>query len=710
MINSSVTEIPTTLQPSTELTNGSSSYWLYGLIIPGSVAAITIVLIVLVLLCVHRCTREPREFPAEDVASGDDATVRGQAPVIPSIPAPEINRFRLLDQYVASSRTRMPRRRRSIEAVPPSPIGPPPWLSIEGSLTPGSSEISRSSSLSAETLDYPLTPSLASSRTLLPPTLLSLEASSTTRFPPTLPLIEANQITKTITVDGGAIETDDITLRAGQGWLAENTDIVMERVDRQFNVLKSLLDLGLVDGPPRVVKFSPGGLKFSKPVDLKINFGKTATNSERFILHGVYDLTYQRIIWELVTNGVKENDAEGVIHVKISSFSFYMFITSTYKFLARILSHINQSFICLAYSFYRRSLSKDTIDIAVVLVSEFFDENKENNIKHLLAEGFVKGEKGVLKRVDTDHPLEMCLDFPGMERPPYSFQVDQYLLDSVGFVIDYFKEIAVIGPANGEVKISEKKGGDENESLWILSVYEINEEIQAEVAAELTTSPDMVAEVESASSDPTPTVVNRTTKLTNTELTSISQEIGADWDDVAALLGISYSDREQIRMNNVEFLSFSSKAKQVLKLFNNKQCFDRYTLVKCMEELKRQDLKNMMPSVNDEGEPHQQDEHDLPSLRVQDDTRFSSRELYRLSQHLVVDWETLASLLGISTVERDNIRHCVSYFKSHSRAEKTLAIFNYMKDFSRHKLAECLEEIGQLELKKPVITGKWRKL
>ena len=294
--------------------------------------------------------------------------------------------------------------------------------------------------------------------------------------------ILANQITKTFTVNGGVLESDDIILMADQGCLAENTDIIMERVDNQFDVFKSLLDLGLVHAAPRVVKFSPDGLKFSKPVDLTIKFEKTATDSERFILHGFYNPIYQRITWELLTNGVKENDVEGFINVKINSFSFYMFITSTYRFLNRILSHLNQSFICLAYSFYRRSPSMDTIDIAVVLVSEFFDENKENNIKHLLAERFVKGEKGVLKRVNTDHPLEMCLHFPPMKISGYLFQIDQYLLDSVGFVIDHYKKIAVTGPANGEVKISEKKTGGENESLWILNVYEINEKIQAKVA------------------------------------------------------------------------------------------------------------------------------------------------------------------------------------------------------------------------------------
>ena len=81
----------------------------------------------------------------------------------------------------------------------------------------------------------------------------------------------------------------------------------------------------------------------------------------------------------------------------------------------------------------------------------------------------------------------------------------------------------------------------------------------------------------------------------------------------------------------------------------------------------------------------------------------------RLSQRLVVNWDTLASLLGITSAERDDIRYSLLYNTSHSRAEKMLAIFNNMGDFSRQKLAECLEEIGQVELKESVITGEWRR-
>ena len=535
----------------------------------------------------------------------------------------------------------------------------------------------------------------------------------------------SDQISKTITVDGGAIETDDLTFTAGLGCLAENTDIIVERVDRQFDILKSLLDLGLVHAAPRVVEFSPGGLEFSKPVDLAIKFEKTATDSERFILHGFYNPIYQKIIWELVTNGVEENDEEGVIHAKIISFSLYMFILSTRGKLARIISHLNHSFTCLAYSFFRRSPSKDTIDIAVVLVSEFFDDNKENNIKHLLDERFVKGEKGVLKRVDTDHPLEMCLHFPGIERPPYGFQVDQSLLDSVGFVIDHFKKITVTGPANGEVKISEKNRGDENESLWILNVIEKNEEIQAEVVPvlEQSPSPEIRTEGQSPSLQPSTVVVNRTTKLTNKEMTQMSREVGIDWDNLAALMDIPYREREEIRVNYGKYPSFSSKAKQVLNIFNGSECFDRATLVKYLEELKRLDLKKKMLPMNDQSETEKvhigatatsqlaisEVQPEISEVQLQNDTPLSSREMHTLSQHLVVTWDRLSALLGITPAERDDIRYSLLYTKSHSKAEKMLAIFNDMEDFSRQKLAECLEEIGRLELKEPVITGKWRK-
>ena len=96
-------------------------------------------------------------------------------------------------------------------------------------------------------------------------------------------------------------------------------------------------------------------------------------------------------------------------------------------------------------------------------------------------------------------------------------------------------------------------------------------------------------------------------------------------------------------------------------------------------------------------------------VQLQNDTPLSSHEMYMLSQHLVVTWDRLAALLGLIPAERDDIRYSLLYTNSHSKAEKMLAIFNNMEDFSRQKLAECLEEIGQFKLKDPIITGVWRR-
>ena len=99
----------------------------------------------------------------------------------------------------------------------------------------------------------------------------------------------------------------------------------------------------------------------------------------------------------------------------------------------------------------------------------------------------------------------------------------------------------------------------------------------------------------------------------------------------------------------------------------------------------------------------------VAKVSLQNDTPLSSREMYMLSRHLVVNWDKLAALLGVTLAERDDIRYSLLYTNSHCRAEKMLALFNNMKDFSRQNLAESLAEIGQLELKAPIITGEWRR-
>ncbi len=247
---------------------------------------------------------------------------------------------------------------------------------------------------------------------------------------------------------------------------------------------ESLFDLGLVVAPPKVVQFLPNDLKFLKPADLTVRFEKTVSDSECFILHGFYNNIYQRTVWELVNNGIEEHNVEGVGHVKINSFCCFMFILARRSKLARILSHLNHSFTCRAYVLYRRLPSTDTIDISVVMLSEFLDEDEEYDIKQLkdhFKAGFVQGEKGMLKRVYTCRLLKMCLYFSGTYIPPFVFKVDQPQLDSVGFVIDHFKRIAVKSPASGAVKISDIRRGDKNESLWDLNVCEKKERIQSDV-------------------------------------------------------------------------------------------------------------------------------------------------------------------------------------------------------------------------------------
>ena len=289
-------------------------------------------------------------------------------------------------------------------------------------------------------------------------------------------------IEKTISTDGGVVEIDGFTLKIDPGCLAKKALIILEKDDQRI-AFKTLL--GLLDAVPRVVQFFPDGLKFLKPANLTIRFEtKAVFDSEHFILHGFYNRTYKRTVWELVTNGIEEYNVEGVVNIKINGFSFYSYILARRGKLARILRHLNQSFTCRAYSFYRRLPEMDTIDISVVLLSEFVDEDQGEDIKQLkdhLEAGYVKGEKGLLKPVHTDRHLEMCLDFPEIESTSFSFTVDQSELDSVGFAVDHFKRIAIKSPASGAVKISLMEQMAKK-LLWMLNVCEKEEEVKVEVA------------------------------------------------------------------------------------------------------------------------------------------------------------------------------------------------------------------------------------
>ena len=91
-----------------------------------------------------------------------------------------------------------------------------------------------------------------------------------------------------------------------------------------------------------------------------------------------------------------------------------------------------------------------------------------------------------------------------------------------------------------------------------------------------------------------------TTKLTNKEISRMSRNVGIDWDSLAGLMDISYSEQEEIRVDHGNCLSLSSKAKRVFELFNDSKCFGRHIMVKYFEELRRHDLKNEMLPMEDE--------------------------------------------------------------------------------------------------------------
>ena len=282
---------------------------------------------------------------------------------------------------------------------------------------------------------------------------------------------------KIISVNGGVLSIDDITLNIGPGCLLQDTEMTLIKDDHNFD-FKSLVDLGLVNNVLRVFELLPDGIKFSKPAILTFKFETIPPVSDLFILHGSYNTECQRTVWKVVTNEIKLRTEEGVVDIKIDGFCFYSYIMAKRGKLARILSHLNHSFACCAYVFYRRKPAMNTIDISVALISDFVDEEEKGNFKQMLdheKEGYIKGDKGMAKRVHTNRRLEMSLNFPEFEFAPFSFKVDQPELDSVGFVIDRFKGTAIQSPARGNVNISEVDSGVENLALWTLDVCEEKE-------------------------------------------------------------------------------------------------------------------------------------------------------------------------------------------------------------------------------------------
>ncbi len=80
----------------------------------------------------------------------------------------------------------------------------------------------------------------------------------------------------------------------------------------------------------------------------------------------------------------------------------------------------------------------------------------------------------------------------------------------------------------------------------------------------------------------------------------MSRMVGVEWDSLAGLLNIPYSEQEEIRANHKKYPDSYSKAEQIFALFNGSQDFGRHILEKYFEELGRGDVKNEMHPVQNE--------------------------------------------------------------------------------------------------------------
>ena len=95
-------------------------------------------------------------------------------------------------------------------------------------------------------------------------------------------------------------------------------------------------------------------------------------------------------------------------------------------------------------------------------------------------------------------------------------------------------------------------------------------------------------------------LVRREERLPNSEIIRLSGVLGVDWDCLAGLLDIPYSQREEIRTNQMKYPDCTSKASKIFSLYNNREDPEFYILRKCFQELERQDLLNELPPVENQ--------------------------------------------------------------------------------------------------------------
>ena len=284
----------------------------------------------------------------------------------------------------------------------------------------------------------------------------------------------------TIPVQGGHLQARNITLTVGEGCLSKETEITMILDEPGFRnrTFKPLYESGLLKALPLIVECLPRSLKFLKLVALSAQMGKNILN-ELFILRGSYDKERERIIWNVVVEDVEVNSKEGSVSVKLSCFDTWSYIMTAPENIARILSHLNNSFNCMAAVLYRRIPTFPMIDVAIVLFSEYIVAQQKNDslLNSIAAEhSYHVGEKSSFKRFDTQRCHEMCIEFPGIKTTDaVTFHVDVPHLDSLGMIVDHFQDVPCEFPARGRVDIYEVHRTGKT-VLWSLNIIEIPEQ------------------------------------------------------------------------------------------------------------------------------------------------------------------------------------------------------------------------------------------
>ena len=253
--------------------------------------------------------------------------------------------------------------------------------------------------------------------------------------------------------------------------MAQNEVIKIKR-EKKLS-FHSLVDLKLINSAPRIYEFLPKGLEFLKPALLAIRFNKAKPGWQPVILHGFYN-DRCKIVWELMTIDVKAKKTGMFANSKIKGFSFlsYFMVSDGPSSIPHFLNHYNEVFICYAYVYHGRR-PDSSVDISVVILSQFVDaREKEKHLNRHLSDGYVQGAEGDPREVKIDLEHAMRLDFPGVERPPHSFNIRVLELDSVGFLVRD-EDIDIGNIASGSVKIYES--GAAARPLWDLKVDKQNQ-------------------------------------------------------------------------------------------------------------------------------------------------------------------------------------------------------------------------------------------